>query len=266
MEFKIDKDFALFYGIMLGDGCLCLANRKNRRTKMKVITITGSSIDDLPFFQKVVSPILLRFRGKETNIKFRKDCNAIEYNFSDEKLFDFISRVGFPIGKKIDRLFIPKIFYDLNLVRYVVAGFFATDGSIVLTKNPNKYYPRLEIHVISKILLKEVHDYLLSLGVKGAFYRCKRKTISLGAYREVHQKYRIQINGFKNLNLFSEKIGFVNPKYQEKFEKFLLYDKYYNSLSFNFEGISLKVAKVEANDNFEKEMALGRIELPTSCS
>ncbi len=263
MDFKIDKDFALLYGIMLGDGCLSLCNRKNRRTKMKILTITGSSIDDVPFFENVIHPILRRLRGKDTNIKFVKNENTITFNFSDEKLFDFLSQTGFPIGKKLDRLFIPKIFYDMNLVKYVVAGFFATDGSLVLTKNPNKYYPRLEIHVISKILLKEVYDYLLSLGFKGALYKCKRVNVSPGAYREMNQKYRVQFNGKDNLLLFENKIGFVNPKYKEKFDNFLLYDQDYDLLSLNLTKENLKSAKLKVNSIYGNKMALGRIELPT---
>lgn len=263
MDIEIDKDFALLYGIMLGDGCISLVNRKDRNTKMKIVAITGSSKDDLPFFQEVIHPILKKYRNKDTNIKFLKDCNAIEFNFCDENLFDFISSFGFPIGYKEDRLFIPKVFYDLNLVKYVIAGFFATDGSLVLTKNPNKFYPRLEIHVISKTLLKEIYDYLLILGLNGAFYKCKRINISLGAYNHVHEIYRVQFNGKRNLLLFNELIGFVNQKYQEKFEQFILYDKEYNS---TFAPYSFRNNKEKhlLNEKYGPKMALGRIELPTS--
>ena len=145
MSFEVDKDFALLYGIMLGDGCLSLVNGKK-----KFISIKGSLRDDISFFENIISPILIKFRNKHTNIKIRNVDNSIEFNFADNALFDLIHSFGFPIGKKGDRLFIPKIFYDKHLIRYVINGFFATDGSIVLTKNPNKYYPRLEAHVISK--------------------------------------------------------------------------------------------------------------------
>ena len=164
---------------------------------------------------------------------------------------------------KEDKLFIPKIFYDKHLVEYVISGFFATDGSIVLTKNPNKYYPRLEIHVISKTLLKEVYDYLIKLGFKGAFYKCKRINPSKGAYRDAHEKYRIQMNGKNNLILFNQRIGFVNPKYKEKFIKFIGYSEDYDSSIF---GISPKLVKeigLRKNKLFENKMAAPRFELGT---
>lgn len=221
MDFKIDKDFALLYGIMLGDGCLSLINKRT-----KFISIKGSLKDDIPFFEKIISPILTKFRNKPTNIKIRKTDNSIEFNFSDRNLFDLLHSFGFPVGKKEDRLFIPQLFYDKNLVNYVVSGFFATDGSIVLTKNPNKYYPRLEAHVIAHDLVKEIYNFLIDSGFTGHFYKCKRK-IRDARWKAVQDQYRFQFNGKRNLVLFSEKIGFVNPKYQEKFEGFLKYDKEY---------------------------------------
>jgi len=43
MSFEVDKDFALLYGIMLGDGCLSITKRKNRKSPTKLTVITGSS-------------------------------------------------------------------------------------------------------------------------------------------------------------------------------------------------------------------------------
>lgn len=227
MDSRVDNDFALLYGIMLGDGCLSLVRKKDRKAQMKFVTITGSLVDDYLFFENIVHPLLKKFREKDTKIKIRKDCNAIEFNFTDSKLFDLFHSVGFPIGKKENRLFIPKMFYDNHLVESVISGFFATDGSIVLTKNPNKYYPRLEAHVIARDLIKEIYDFLSQLGFEGHFYKCKRKVRDI-RWKNTQDQYRFQFNGKKNLILFSEKIGFVNPRYQEKFRGFLEYDTRYN--------------------------------------
>jgi len=188
---------------------------------------------DLPFFKEIISPILRKLRGKETNIKFNKNCNAIEYNFTDYNLFNFMALLGFPIGKKGNKLFIPKVFYEKNLIEDIIQGFFATDGSIVLTKNGNKYYPRLEAHVISKDLVYEIYNYLIHLGFKGHFYQCQelcakaqsvleflimlkmlisllkqgafasiltcKRTIDTRSWKKVFQQYRFQFNGKQNL-------------------------------------------------------------------
>lgn len=259
MEIEIDKDFALLYGIMLGDGCLSQSGRH------KFIAITGSSQDDLPFFKEVIHPILRKYRAKDTNIKFKKDCNAIEYNFVDNKLFNFFVSTGFPIGKKGNRLFIPKIFYDLNLVNQIISGFFATDGSLVLTKNPNKYYPRLEVHVISKDLLYEIYTYLLSKGLRGAFYTAKRINDSR-PWKNTLQPYRVQFNGINNLLLFNELIGFSNPKYKEKFKHFINYSSDYDFSINGLQSKDVKPISLKKNEDFNNKMALGRIELPVSSS
>ncbi len=213
-----NEKFALLYGIMLGDGCLSLVNGNK-----KFISITCSLDDDLPFFQEVLAPLLEEFRGKRTKIKFRKDCRAIEFNFTDLILFDKISASGFPIGKKGNSVKIPSIFYEKNLLKNIVQGFFATDGSLVLTKNPNKLYPRVEGNGISRELITQISNYLQSKGMHGKVYDAKRKKF----YKKYQNQYRFQFNGKDNLLIFNNQIGFVNPKHQLRFQNFMEYDRNY---------------------------------------
>ena len=141
-----DEKFALFYGIMLGDGCLSKYVVKDKR-EIFTICITGCAKDDRPFYEQVITPLLRSFGRRSITIKEREGCGAIEFNFPDNILFERVKSHGFPIGKKGPSIVIPKYFYDNNLVRFVVVGFMATDGSLVLTRNPNKYYPRIEGNV-----------------------------------------------------------------------------------------------------------------------
>ena len=243
---------ALLFGILAGDGCLC-SHINKKSYECKFITITGG-LDDLPFFENIISPLLKHFRGKETKIKFRRDCNAIEFNFSDVNLFNLLSSVGFPIGKKGKNIIIPDLFYKKNLLKYVVQGIFATDGSLVLTKNPNKYYPRLEVHLISPKIIFQMHSILLSKGMKGHFYECKRKKNSSN-FKNLQTKFRIQFNGKENLLLFEKLIGFINPKHKLKFDNFLEYDNYYTFDKKDF-----------FNKSFLKNMAALGVEPRTSSS
>lgn len=220
-----EQKFALFYGIMLGDGCLSKYQTKDHGERFSVI-ITGCASDDLPFYEQVLTPLLKSFGRKSVSIKLRKDCGAIEINFPDKILFDRINSYGFIIGKKGPKINIPKCFYEKDLLRYIVAGFMATDGSLVLTKNPNKYYPRIEGNGISETLIKQIQEYFLSLGMNGAFYLAKRKNVN--SKYNTQQQYRFQFNGKDNLLKFNELVGFANPKHQKKFEDFLDYDTHYN--------------------------------------
>jgi len=223
-----DEKLALLFGILAGDGCLSLV-----KVKLKFISITGG-LDDLPFFKEIVSPLLNHFRGKNTNIKFRKECNAIEFNFTDVKLFNLFAFLGFPIGKKGLKLVIPDFFYEEDLLKYVVTGFFATDGSLVLTKNPNKYYPRIEGNGISKELILQVSNHLNEIGLSGKFYKVKRVKDTRN-FKSIQDQYRFQFNGKKNMVVFREKVGFVNLKHEAKYINFLRYSEEYD---LNIKGVS----------------------------
>jgi hypothetical protein len=227
MSFTVDKNFAFLYGSLLGDGCLSLVYAKKQ-----FVTLTCSLADDIPFFERVISPILISLRNKNTNYKIKNKYGAIEFNFIDSKLFDFILSLGFPIGKKGDKLFIPKIFYDKSLVPVVLNGYFATDGSFVLTDNNGTLYPRVEANGIAKSLLLEIFHYLNENNIKCKLY--ERKMLKTTGYN-VQKQCRLQINGYEQVNLFKKIIGFGNPKHEERYQEYLR----------------------------KRDMALGRIELPT---
>ena len=99
MEIKIDKNLALFYGIMLRDGCISEFTSKNGR-KHKIIAITCSYKDDQDFFKEIVHPLTELLRGKNVAIRKRPDKGTIELNFSDKKMFQAIKELHFPVGKK----------------------------------------------------------------------------------------------------------------------------------------------------------------------
>ena len=212
-----EEKFALFYGIMLGDGCLSQYKSKYGSNGYAV-SITCSYKDDQEFFKEIVLPLTIFIRGKSINIKQRPKKGTIELNFNDKELFGKLKNY-FPVGKKGKDLKISNFFYEKNLIKFVLQGFFATDGSIVLTKNPNKLYPRLEAHVIHKKLIEQFYLYMTNLGFKGHMYECKR--IKQESRWNVQDRYRFQFNGRDNLNLFHEKIGFVNPKHEKKYQDFI---------------------------------------------
>jgi len=226
---KIDKKVALLYGIMLGDGCLC-EHRNKKKSVIYFISISGNYYDDKPFYSSIVIPLINSLRKNKSPIKFgeRKTYGKIEINFSDRDLFSQLKSIGFPVGKKGNKLKIPSIFYNKNLMRYILQGFFSTDGSLVLTKNPNKFYPRMEGAGISKNLISQIWSYLNKVGMKGSFYEVKRIKVDW-EYGNHQQQYRFQFNGKENLLLFNEKIGFVNPKQKEKFLNFLRYSEEYDN-------------------------------------
>lgn len=201
---QISVDLALLYGVLLGDGCL------SKTRKGYFIVVSGNMIDDLSFFEYLL-PFFNKLRGKECKIRYKKDQNTIEINFSDKQLFNLFKKIGMPIGKKGTSLSISNSF-DNNFYASLVKGYFATDGCLVITNNNGIVYPRIEFSSISKIILQQVLNYLTSIGMKGGLYISHKST------KKWNTLYRIQFNGRKNLKLFRDKISFINPKHERKFE------------------------------------------------
>jgi len=64
MVLEINRNFALLYGIMMGDGCLSLVYGRK-----KFVAITGSMIDDIPFFNQTIRPIIKKIDRKRNSYK-----------------------------------------------------------------------------------------------------------------------------------------------------------------------------------------------------
>lgn len=222
----VNKNIALLYGIMLGDGCIGKYRRKDRKNSYIYMTIiTCDSLVDKSFVDKILVPLLKKFTTKKICIRKKKE-RAIEIKTYDKDLFLKLLSLGFPSGKKGPLIVIPKIFYKKNLIKHIIQGFFATDGSLVLTKNPNKFYPRLEAQAIHKGLIIQIYNYLTNLGMNGHFYYCKSKPDP--RWKVVQERYKFQFNGKTNLTLFKQKIGFINPKHKQRFQTFIAYSKKYD--------------------------------------
>jgi len=202
----INNDFALLYGILVGDGCI------SKTGKGYIISITCDINSDQPLIDKLL-PIIERIRGKEVKKHLRKDYGKVEINFSDKVLFNKIKDVGFPVGKKGTGLCVSdQLLGQMNIV---TGGYFATDGCLVITNNNGIMYPRIEFSSISERLLNQIKDYLLSIGIKGNIYISHKKD---DFYK--NNLFRLQINGKNNLLNFEKQVGFVNPKHREKFNYF----------------------------------------------
>lgn len=206
-EFK--NKLALVYGILLGDGCLSFV-----KDKYYFISIVGNIDEDIKFFKTVLTPYLEYRTHKKIKIKKRPKQRKIEINFTDKRLFLLLREIGFPIGKKGTRLKMTDFFND-NQKRYVMQGYFSSDGSLVIANNNGTLYPRIEFSSISKLLLTQVFGYLKDKRMKGNIYVSHRYT-----NKNWNTLYRLQFNGKANLNLFINKIGLVNPKHIQKLKEY----------------------------------------------
>jgi hypothetical protein len=172
--------------------------------------VCGHIEDDLEFLENI-KPIIERIRGLAVKIKKRPKLGKLEINFSDKGMFILFKGIGFPVGKKGVKLRISSYFKE-HYYKYIIQGYFATDGCLVLTNNNGTLYPRIEFSSISKPLLQQTLNYLKKNGIKGNLY------VSHRYKNHWNTLYRIQFNGKKSLKKFIEIIGFINPKHQKKLD------------------------------------------------
>ncbi len=138
---------------------------------------------------------------------------SFQISFSDKLLFYDFVRHGFPIGRKGTELGFHDTL-DEKTVKEIVFGYFATDGCLVIANNNGTKYPRIEFSSISKRLLSQVQLFLLKQGMRGGIY------VSHLYANGNNPLYRLQYNGQKNLEIFRNEVGFMNPKHENKYQKY----------------------------------------------
>ena len=197
---EITKEFAELIGIISGDG------RLSSRKQKYVIYICGHKIDDKEYHETVIVKLFLDVFGKIVKIQERRKENAIFIRFADKVIFEILKSIGLPVGKKYDTLRIPnQIITNTELSIAYVRGFFDTDGCVVFSKQHRNYhyYPRLEIASKSRKILEDIFMVLTDLGFYGSI-----------SSKGIH--FRLEIPGFRNLDLWMKIIGFNNPKHRNK--------------------------------------------------
>lgn len=205
------KEFAEFYGIMLGDGnshrTSFYKSRDNKRGVYR-IRIVGDSRLDNKYLVEYVKPLiedLFRikvrvgiFKPKEN---FKNSKNGMFIEAHSVELVNFLESKGFKPGNKIkNKLRIPSwIKVNKTYLSACLRGLYDTDGSVYKLTNQNSYQFCFTNH--NSGLLNDVRDSLLLLGIN-----CSR--ISKGT--------DIYITKKEELRKFLKLIGFSNNRHLKK--------------------------------------------------
>jgi len=177
----MSKELAEFIGILLGDGSI------DGKYQYR-IQITLNKNDDVKIL-----------------LKFRKNENALDIQIFNKKLVNFlIDEIGMKTSPKWNRAIVPKIFLNTDLEKYVLRGYFDTDGSVVITNNNGIMYPRLEMKICPSPMRDSIIDILHRLNFR------------FGVYNIENNRTRIQINGQAQLQKWLKEVGIKNPIYLKK--------------------------------------------------
>lgn len=197
-----NEQLAEFVGIMLGDGYI-------NHPKQPRIKITLNSITDKEYLVFVKSLLSDIFQVNIIEEQRKKENAADLFIFNRNAIRLIINEVQLIPSPKWNRATIPDWIFEHGLEKFVLRGYFDTDGCVVITNNNGLRYPRLEMKVSPSHM-------------QGQFINILRKYyFNFGAYSIGKGKVRIQMNGKKELKKWNELIGFSNPKHQAKCDSFL---------------------------------------------
>jgi len=203
MKFPKKKNckFAEFIGILLGDGSISI---KQYRVQ---ITLNKNEINYALYISKIMSELF----GIEPKIKFRKNENALDILVFSKQLVEFlIYEIGLALAPKWNRAILPKFYMRSNLDKYILRGYFDTDGCVAITNNNGIIYPRLEM----KICPSPMRDSLIKI--------LKRRKFRCGIYNIENNRTRIQMNGYSQLFKWIKEIGIKNPNQLNKIKNLII--------------------------------------------
>jgi hypothetical protein len=186
------KEFAEFWGIMMGDGCIY--------SGLQGFCITGHKNLEKDYYHIYLKKLIEKLFSASPGIWTVKDSNTIRCYFYSKRISSFLTNLGFPVGKKKD-LSIPLFFNKEKLIAYCIRGLFDTDGS--LSGHPNA---KIMIHlsITDSKLKNSIDDSLKKFGIKTSL-----------------SSKSIYIYGKERVSKFIKVIGSSNPKNLYKYNIFI---------------------------------------------
>ena len=204
VEIKFTEFFCEFYGAMLGDGCI--TNFKDSRGFYKnIIIISGNKKLDTQYLFYLKKEIENEYGLKSSIYSYEKE-NVSILKLQNKSLIRELEKVGFPKGKKYDRIKVPQKIKNLswNYKKKIIRGLFDTDGSIYAKKREDYKYPVINIRSKNIKFLGQLHRLLKEQN-----------------YPSYLSKGDISVRGIKNINKWFKDIGSSNQRNLLKYDYFL---------------------------------------------
>ncbi len=200
------NDLAIeFFGVMIGDGCLCKYYSKTDKCNRYMVFITGNSLRDRKYFEDFLIPLVKKTFNVHAYLRTRRTSNTIDIMIRNKEMFFWLNNNGFPIGVK-GQISIPSKLFSLGFQRLkpLIRGIFDTDGCVSARKSENYSRPFAIISSHSVKLRKQVKTLL-----RGAGYP---------AYDSGHN---VGINGRLAFKKWFNEIGSNNPRNLDRYRFWL---------------------------------------------
>lgn len=214
---EISKELAYFCGVLAGDGSIGFNKKKNDQW----IKCIGNPANEKEFYNDIIRPLIKELFNLEVIPKFFDKNTTYGFNINSKNLVRYLTEfIGLPLGKKYDKLKIPKVFLDNNeLIRNFVSGVADTDFHLAVR---NGHYPVISGTSKSKSFIVEIKKFLESEGFKVCFYTREDYDERV---KKVVTTHRIELSGYNHFLRWMEQIGFKHPKNKEKIDLLLRLSK-----------------------------------------
>jgi intein/homing endonuclease len=199
-----NEKLAEFVGILTGDGFISNSSNSSK------IGIVCDATKDREYVSEYVSKLWFELFKVPFRLFYRSDNTIRVYKYSNE-VANFLSVLGFPIGKKGNLPMLDFVKSSPKLWAHFIRGFFDTDGCIFWDKRKiySKPYPRIYLVTISKRLAEDISYCLKELGFNVFSQTRKRNEL-------VSRQYSIELYGYKNLKRWLDLIGSSNKTKRDK--------------------------------------------------
>ncbi len=222
-KIKIPKihsiEFAEFYGILLGDGCIY--------SNLSGFCISSNTLADKDYIERYVPDLIIKLFGIKPKIYYSKKTKSANCVLYSKKITTFLISLGFPKGKK--GYGNPKIldifFHKEEEVCACLRGINDTDGSIC--GHPHSKI-MLNISITSKSLLKSCVKAFETLKIKS------------GPYNK-----GINLYGKEKLRIYFKCAGSSNLKHIHKYQEFVRKGKVPNTKQTEAFLKSNKILRIE---------------------
>ena len=159
-------------------------------------------------YANYISQLIKDLFDKIPIVRPRKNERALDIQIFNKAIVDFIiNKVGMVTSPKWGRARIPDSFLNTELERFVLRGYFDTDGSVVITNNNGTINPRLEMKICPSPMRNSLINILKKIGFR------------FGVYRIDNNMARIQINGKEQGRKWLKEVGIMNYNQLNKLNK-----------------------------------------------
>ena len=203
-------------GVHIGDGHLTIIEEKNRRRSL--VIFSGHYSDENEFYSKTISDLLYElYNIKPKPIKSTK--NTIQLRIGSRAISQFKRYIiGLPNGNKLGTISIPSSIMESNIEirKSCLAGIIDTDFSLSFRHGK---YPRigLETPIQNKKFIEQISIILRETGISHTICITNKIDKRYTPYK-ISKSYRLDINGYKNLEKYISEIGFRSSKHLTKLE------------------------------------------------